>query len=129
MKRSRTFLAVLLLGLVLALAGCGGGSAGGGSGTAPAATQPSGSGAAAATVVEKNFAFEPATLEVKVGDTVTFSNEDSAPHNVEIDGTELGSQDPGASVTWTASAAGTVPYSVHDPSIDDRPDRRQVARL
>ncbi len=48
------------------------------------------------TVVEKGFAFDPATLDVKVGDTVTFKNEDSAPHNVKIDGKELGAQDPGA---------------------------------
>jgi len=62
-------------------------------------------------VIEKGLAFSPATLEVKVSDTVTFKNEDSAPHNVKIDGKELGNQDPGASVTWSAAAAGTFPYS------------------
>lgn len=112
MKLGRILTAVLLLGLVLALVGCSGGgsSSGSGTGTAPAATAPSGSGATP-TVIEKGFAFDPATLEVKVGDTVTFKNEDSAPHVVKIDGKELGNQDPGASVTWTAAAAGTFPYS------------------
>ena len=61
--------------------------------------------------MEKGFAFDPATLDVKVGDTVTFKNEDSAPHNVKIDGKELGAQDPGASVTWTAATAGSFPYT------------------
>jgi plastocyanin len=112
MKLRRVLTAVLLLGLALALVGCSsGGSTGAGSGTPPAGTSSSGSGATAATVVEKGFAFDPATLDVKVGDTVTFKNEDSAPHNVSIDGKELGSQDPGASVTWTAATAGSFPYS------------------
>lgn len=30
----------------------------------------------------ENFAFNPATLEVAVGDTVIFTNNDRAPHNV-----------------------------------------------
>jgi len=112
MKRSRILTAVLLLGLVLALVGCGGdGGTTGGGYSAPPATAPSESATTAPTVVEQGLAFEPATLEVKVGDTVTFKNEDSAPHIVSIDGTELGNQDPGASVTWTAAAAGTFPYT------------------
>jgi plastocyanin len=113
MKFRRAMAAVVLLGLVMVLVGCssGGGSTGGGYSTPPAGTSSSGSAATGTTVVEKGFAFSPATLDVKVGDTVTFKNEDSAPHNVKIDGKELGSQDPGASVTWTASAAGSFPYS------------------
>jgi plastocyanin len=110
MRFSKAFAAILLLVLVLALVGCSGGSS--------STTNPPSSGtttvdkpATGATVVEKGFAFEPATLDVKVGDTVTFKNEDSAPHNVSIDGKELGSQDPGASVTWTAEKAGTFPYT------------------
>jgi plastocyanin len=110
MKLKRTLAAVLLLGLALALVGCSGGSA---STTTPATTAPAagGSSSAGPTVVEKGFAFEPATLDVKVGDTVTFKNEDSAPHNVKIDGKELGMQDPGASVSWTAEKAGSFPYT------------------
>jgi plastocyanin len=110
MRFSKAFAAILLLVLVLALVGCSGGSS--------STTNPPSSGtttvdkpATGATVVEKSFAFEPATIDVKVGDTVTFKNEDSAPHNVSIDGKELGNQDPGASVTWTAEKAGTFPYT------------------
>ena len=111
MRLRKTILAIILVVLAIALAGCSGNGAstGGGSATTPAA--PTTSGASGATVVEKNFAFEPATLDVKVGDTVTFKNEDSAPHVVKIDGKELGNQDPGASVTWTATTAGSFPYT------------------
>jgi plastocyanin len=110
MKLKRTLGLVLLLSLALVLVGCSGGSA---STTTPATTAPAagGSSSAGPTVVEKGFAFEPATLDVKVGDTVTFKNEDSAPHNVKIDGKELGMQDPGASVSWTAEKAGSFPYT------------------
>jgi plastocyanin len=111
MRFSKTIGAILLIVLVIALAGCSGSgsSSGGGTATPPAASTTGGT--ASTTVVEKNFAFEPASLEVKVGDTVTFKNEDSAPHNVKIDGKDLGNQDPGASVTWTASTAGSFPYT------------------
>jgi plastocyanin len=108
MKYCKLLPVILMLALALALVGCSSGSA-----TTPTTTGSStgGSSSAGATVVEKGFAFDPATLEVKVGDTVTFKNEDSAPHNVKIDGKELGTQDQGASVTWTASAAGSFPYT------------------
>ena len=111
MKLSKALAAVLVLALALVLVGCSGGSS--------STTNPPSSGtttvdkpaAGATTIVEKGFAFDPATLEVKVGDTVTFKNEDSAPHNVSIDGKQLGNQDQGASVTWTAEKAGSFPYS------------------
>jgi plastocyanin len=107
MKFTRVLPAMLLLALAVTLIGCSGsGAAPAASGTAPADTSGAG-----ATVIEKGFAFDPATLEVKVGDVVTFKNEDSAPHNVKIDGAELGTQNQGASVTWTAAKAGSFPYS------------------
>jgi plastocyanin len=111
MRSLKPLLAGLLFVLALALIGCSsGGSTGGSSGSNPAGTQPTES-SAGATVTEKDLAFDPATLELKVGDTVTFTNEDSAPHNVSIDGKELGSQNQGDSVTWTAEKAGTFPYT------------------
>jgi plastocyanin len=92
----RLVLAVCLAALLaVGLAGCtGGGTTAGGT-----------------TITEDNFAFSPATATVKVGDTVTFTNNDSAPHNVQIDGKELGSQGQGESKTWTASKAGAFPYT------------------
>ena len=101
-----SLLCVVMIGV---LTGCGGGGSSpygqtGGTSSSPPA-------AGASVVVEKDFAFQPASLEVKVGDTVTFTNEDSAPHNVIIDSKELGQQEQGASVTWTAEKAGSFPYS------------------
>lgn len=60
----------------------------------------------------KSFKFEPATLEVAVGDTVTFVNRDGAPHTgTAIDGSfdtgTLGKDDSG---TITISSAGTFDY-------------------
>lgn len=98
----------------LALAGCSGTSGagrddGGGYGGGSSAPPPSDT-SSKVTVTEKGFAFTPAEVKVKVGETVTFVNEDSAPHQVSIDGTDLGNQNTGDSVTWTAKAAGSFPY-------------------
>jgi len=114
MRRDIRILVATLLSaaLIAVLAGCGGGGGGGGSpyGTNGGAEE-GGAATGGTVVIEKGFAFQPASLEVKVGDTVTFTNEDSAPHNVNIDGADLGSQAQGASVTWTAEKAGTFPYT------------------
>jgi plastocyanin len=93
--------------LVVGLVGCSGG------GGSTSGSSPTGGGTVAGgtTITEENFAFNPSTATVKVGDTVTFTNNDSAPHNVKIDGQELGTQNQGESKTWTASKAGTFPFS------------------
>jgi plastocyanin len=91
--------AVCLAGVVLfGLAGCSSGATGGSSG-------------GGTTVVEKNFAFTPNTLTVDVGATVTFANQDSVPHHVNIGNQDLGEQAAGQSVTWKAATAGTYPFS------------------
>jgi len=104
MRSVRLLLVALLIVLALTAAGCSGSES---TGTPDRReSEP-----AEATVVEIGLAFQPAVLDVKVGDTVTFENEDSAPHNVTINGEELGNQSPGESVTWTAEDKGTFPYS------------------
>lgn len=92
--------------LILSVSGCSGsGSPGaGGSGTGGGGTSGAG------TVVETNFQFTPSTLKVKVGDKVTFSNQDSAPHHVVVGTTDLGEQQPGQDVTWTADKDGAFPF-------------------
>jgi plastocyanin len=107
--RVRTGIVLVVLAVVaLALLGCG---SGGSSGSSGSSGSTGGSTTGGTTVVEKNIAFDPSTLAVKAGDTVTFKNDDSVPHNVKIDGRELGTQQPGESKTWTASKAGSYPYS------------------
>jgi plastocyanin len=112
MKRhSLTLALTLALAAIigLALGGCSGGS---GYGTTPSAPQSTSSAASGGTTItEQNFAFSPTALTVKVGDTVTFTNNDSAAHNVKIDGQELGSQNQGESKTWKATKPGSYPFS------------------
>jgi plastocyanin len=83
--------AFAVLGLVAA--GCGGATSGGGGGASPSAAStpamtmsPSaaaGANSASGTKVTiSNFSFSPKKLTVKVGTTVTWTNMDSAPHNV-----------------------------------------------
>jgi len=75
-----------LLALTVALAGCGG-SAADGTATAPAenpgapAERPAGS-KPANTVTMKDISFKPGNVDVKVGKTVRWVNEDQVEHNV-----------------------------------------------
>jgi amicyanin len=67
-----------------------------------------------------NFAFSPATLTVKAGTTVTWTNEDSVPHTVVSDaGSAVVFTSPalatGSSFPFTFTQAGTYTYhcSIH----------------
>ena len=66
-----------------------------------------------------NYAFSPSSLAISVGDTVTWTNHDSAPHNVVVtDGPEKFSSpliEQGQSWSHTFTLAGTYSYycSVH----------------
>ncbi len=106
-------LALLTFGLT-ALTGCGGSGStgGGGGGTTPGGT----GGGGGATVTIKNFAFSPASVEIAVGETVTWTNEDSATHTVTgDDGIDSGSLAQGKTFTHTFASAGTFSYhcSIH----------------
>jgi plastocyanin len=102
---------------VLALAACGSSASSGASST-PSAASTAGGSAAAITI--QNFAFTPQTLTVKAGTTVTWTNNDSAPHTVtSADGistsantTSLfnGSVNAGATFSHTFTKAGTYYY-------------------
>jgi plastocyanin len=105
--------ALLSTALLLLVSGCSSPSS---SGTGGATTGGATGGAAGGvTVVEKNFQFTPSSVNIKVGDTVTFENQDSTAHDVVIGTTDLGPQQPGALVSWTAEADGTFPFacSIH----------------
>ena len=113
---ARVALGLALLAIIALIAGCGGSaSAPSGSSTAPSGATGGATGGttggAAVTVTEQNFAFSPSAVTAKVGDTITFTNNDSATHEVKIDGKDLGQQAQGASVTWTATKAGSFPFS------------------
>lgn len=105
MRHLRTIVAVIALASVVALVGCGGAPstpAGGTGGTG-------GSGASAVSVSLKNMAFDPAVIDVAVGGTVTFTNNDSVDHTVTGASFDSGPLAPGATFSQTFATAGTFP--------------------
>lgn len=59
----------------------------------------------------KNFAFNPAELAVKLGDTVTWTNDDSAPHQIKSTSFNSAVLSTGQSYSFTFTQAGTFDYS------------------
>jgi len=114
--------AALTAALVL-LAGCGSTSTTSATSAMPSMTMSApGSAAAQApvsgnTVSIQNFAFAPASLAVKVGTTVTWTNADQDPHTVVAKGGQFksGILNTGAGYTFTFTTAGTYDYlcSIH----------------
>ncbi len=78
--------------------------------TAPVATPAPVAGGAALSIA--NFAFDPATLKIKVGTKVTWTNNDGAPHTAtSADGAfDSGRLSSGASFAFTFTTAGTFTY-------------------
>jgi len=105
-------LTALLLALVLVALGCGSNEQGGPDTTVlpPITTAQGGTGTAEVTMT--GFAYEPATLTIGVGETVTWVNEDTARHDVIADNGEFASDlfGQGESFSFTFQAAGTYPY-------------------
>lgn len=64
-----------------------------------------------------NFSFSPATITVKAGTTVTWTNRDDIPHTVVADDKTFKSKvlDTGEKFTFTPTKAGTYGYfcSIH----------------
>jgi plastocyanin len=117
MRKALVFAAiacVVVVAMAVVLAGCASpSSSGGGTSTPPATGGTSGGAAGGATggvtIDESGFAFNPSSATAAVGQVVTFTNSDSVDHHVVVGTDDLGVQAPGASVTWTAKAAGSFP--------------------
>lgn len=65
------------------------------------------------SVTIQNFAFQPANLQVKVGTTVTWTNQDTAPHTVTFRDSSLTSSgllQKGDVYRYTFTKAGTFTY-------------------
>jgi plastocyanin len=111
-------LLVLILLLTVAVVGCGGTTtttAGGGlvtTSSGPATTVTGG-----AQVDIKDLAFNPASVTVKVGETVTWTNSDSMTHTITGDNGEFDSGDiaSGKTFSFTFQNPGTFAYhcSIH----------------
>src|SRR4051812_12515799 len=60
-----------------------------------------------------DFAFAPKAIKAKVGQTITFTNKDSAPHTATAtEGAKFdsGALDQGKSFSYTAKKAGTIQF-------------------
>jgi plastocyanin len=80
--------------------------------TATSAASSGGGATAANTVVAKSIAYNPDKITVKVGDKVTFKNDDSFAHTFTADNGEFDSNnvDGGGSFQFTTDKAGTIAF-------------------
>lgn len=85
--------------------------------TTPATTQPATAPRATAAVEIKGFAFNPATITIEKGTTVTWTQSDTAPHTVTENGNvfDSGRLTQGQTFSYTFNVAGTFEYhcSIH----------------
>jgi plastocyanin len=92
-------------------------TAGTGTTATTAGTGTTAGGAATVQVTMNNRAYDPATVTIKVGGTVTWVNQDTPKHDVVADNGEFKSDlfDKGATFSFTFTKAGTYPYhcSIH----------------
>jgi plastocyanin len=106
--RRLLFAGTLMLGLLLAA--CGGGTAP--TTTAVPTSSPTASAEGAASVTIQGFAFSPAEITVRAGDTVTWTNRDAVTHTVTQEGMGWNSGDVrgGQSYSKTFDTVGIFDY-------------------
>ena len=95
---SRLPLPLAALALVLAASACGGS----GEESEPVATTE--------VTMVKSYRFDPETIEIGAGDTVTWTNDDNFTHTVRVDGQEDHDVEQGESVSITFDTPGTYHY-------------------
>jgi plastocyanin len=97
----------LLLALILLAAGCGGSES-----SAPVATTE--------VQMAKSYRFDPKTIEIEAGDTVTWTNADNFTHTVQVDGQEDHKVERGESVSIAFDTPGTYHYvcTLHKRDMD-----------
>jgi plastocyanin len=107
----RRILLALCAVLALVVAGCGGGDDNGRGSTATSSSSSSSGGGV--QIKMQNIQFSPKATTVKVGQKVTWTNDDSTDHNVTADsGADFKSKDfgNGATFEFTPDKAGTIKY-------------------
>jgi plastocyanin len=98
MRLSRLLLPfVAVLAVTLVAAGCGGTGS-----TAPVATTE--------VSMAKSYRFDPKTIEINAGQTVTWTNNDNFTHTVKVDGQDDHKVGRGDSVSIKFDKAGTYHY-------------------
>jgi len=114
MHLSKAFIGGLLV--AAALAACSS------SPTSPSSSTPTGGGMTGGTTVSiSDFVFSPSTISVKVGTTVTWTNNGPSAHTTTSDGGVWDSGTLGAGVTFqhTFMQTGTFGYhcTIHPPTL------------
>ena len=106
MTRLRIALAASVV-LVLGAAGCGDSQS-----DEPVATTE--------VTMAKSYRFEPKAIEIKAGQSVTWTNEDNFTHTVQVDGRADHKVERGESVSITFDAPGTYRYvcTLHRQDMD-----------
>jgi plastocyanin len=97
MRRPRFLATVVALALLVA-AGCGGS----GESSEPVATTE--------VAMVKSYRFDPKTIEIETGRTVTWRNDDNFTHTVQVDGQQDHQVEPGDSVSIRFDKPGTYHY-------------------
>jgi plastocyanin len=102
------FLLAAVASVAVLAAGCGGT----GESSQPVATTE--------VQMVKSYRFDPKVIEVKVGDTVTWTNEDNFTHTVEVDGQEDHKVEQGESFSIKFDTPGTYHYvcTLHSQDMD-----------
>jgi plastocyanin len=108
MRRRFLLPAVAVLAATVFAAGCGG--AGGSS--EPVATTE--------VQMAKSYRFDPKTIEIEAGQTVTWANDDNFTHTVQVEGQEDHKVGKGESVEITFDEPGTYHYvcTLHSQDMD-----------
>ncbi len=108
MRRRFLLAAVAVLSAALFAASCGGSD---GSSEPVATTE---------VKMVKSYRFDPKTIEIEAGQTVTWTNEDNFTHTVEVEGQEDHKVGQGERVEITFDEAGTYEYvcTLHSQDMD-----------
>jgi plastocyanin len=99
--------AAVVLAATVVAAGCGGTGA-----SEPVATTK--------VSMAKSYRFDPKTIEIRAGDTVTWTNNDNFTHTVKVDGQEDNKVDRGDSVSIRFDKPGSYHYvcTLHSHDMD-----------
>jgi plastocyanin len=105
-----TYVLAIAFALAALLAACGGGGSSGSSSSNPASAPARGFGASSSVDI-KGFAYNPDSITVAKGGSVTWTNSDSKPHTATTQGTfDTGTLTQGQSKQITFDKPGTYDY-------------------
>lgn len=109
----RRTLLLLCAAVALAAVGCGSSNDNSSSSSSSTSTPAASSSGGGVAIKMQNIAFDPKDVTVKVGQKITWTNDDSTDHNVTADsGADFKSKDfgNGATFEFTPDKAGTIAY-------------------